>query len=149
MITFTGICLRSALPSACPAAASPFWFMLFFLLFFFLSLMGDDWPGSFPEKGLAVPSRASDIFGANIINKSHIDIIVGSCSKWATPQSVSEVALAMTQKGFSGTYRHFVPWWTVRRGSAEDLSRLLEGTNHQTGHRPQTEWQDTAEELTA
>lgn len=46
-------------PSACPAAASPFWFMLFFLLFFFLSLMGEDWPGSFPEKGPAAPSRAS------------------------------------------------------------------------------------------
>lgn len=46
-------------PSACPAAASPFWFMLFFLRFFFLSLMGEDWPGSFPEKGPAAPSRAS------------------------------------------------------------------------------------------
>lgn len=44
-------------PSACPAAASPFWFMLFFLLFFFLSLMGEDWPGSLTEQG---PSKASD-----------------------------------------------------------------------------------------
>lgn len=47
-------------PSACPAAASPFWFMLFFLLFFFLSLIGEEWPESFPEKALAAPSRASD-----------------------------------------------------------------------------------------
>lgn len=47
-------------PSACPAAASPFWFMLFFLLFFFLSLMGEDWQGSLPEKGPAPPSRPSD-----------------------------------------------------------------------------------------
>lgn len=50
------------LPSACPTAASPFWFMLFFLLFFFLSLMGDDWLGSFPPNEPAVASRASDIW---------------------------------------------------------------------------------------
>lgn len=57
-------------PSACPAAASPFWFMLFFLLFFFLSLMGDEWPESFPEKALAAPSRASDGGDVDVIQIS-------------------------------------------------------------------------------
>lgn len=53
-------------PSACPAAASPFWFMLFFLRCFFLSLMGEDWPGSLPEKGPAAPSRASEWAGTKV-----------------------------------------------------------------------------------
>lgn len=126
------------LPSACPTAASPFWFMLFFLLFFFLSLMGDDWPGSFPAKGLAAPSRASDIWRTN--DKPYSVCVTALYAK-----------LVATTGGFSfscRTYRHFVLWWTTRKGSAEDLGLLLEATNHQTGHQPQRAWLDTAEELT-
>lgn len=101
---------------------SPFWFMLFFLLFFFLSLMGEDWLGSLPERGAAAPSRASDIQKEE---RCDADL-------WMQVQSSRIFAL---------TYRHFALWWTVRTGSAEDPARLR-------GARPkQRAWADTPEGL--
>lgn len=46
------------LPSAWPAAASPFWFMLFFLQCFFLSVRGEAEPTSLVEEELETPSSA-------------------------------------------------------------------------------------------
>lgn len=91
-------------PSACPAAASPLWFMLFFLLFFFLSVMGEDWLGSLPEKGLAAPSRASD-------------------SGWEQRCDADLWMQVSEQRNLGFTYPHFVLWWTVRTGSAGEPAR--------------------------
>lgn len=101
---------------------SPFWFMLFFLLFFFLSLMGEDWLGSLPERGAAAPSRASDIQQEE---RCDADL-------WMQVQSIRSFAL---------TYRHFALWWTARTGSAEDPAQFR-------GARPkQRAWPDTPEGL--
>lgn len=49
------------LPSACPAAASPFKFILLFRFFFFLSVIGEDGMWSFPKGGLVAPSMVESI----------------------------------------------------------------------------------------
>lgn len=49
------------LPSACPAAASPFKLILRFRFFFFLSVIGEDGMWSFPKGGLVAPSMLESI----------------------------------------------------------------------------------------
>lgn len=79
------------LPSAWPAAASPFWFMLFFLQCFFLSVMGEAEPTSLVEEELETPSSAESDHRRHvsqdclIVVKKTKSYIEGSVCVWYWP----------------------------------------------------------------
>lgn len=131
------------LPSACPTAASPFWFILFFLLFFFLSLMGDDWPGSFPEKGLAAPSSASDIWCKN--NEQYVyDSSVCSLSGvqyflWMAPAYIPTLcALVDNEDGQRWSPRS--PPWGDKPAARSSTTERVDGHNRGTDRRQEVTW---------